>query len=130
MIFKGIEIRFNCKNNEQYENIGLFWDYMRKAYPGIQLRGLGYSWADDSLGYVIGDYEHSIQFDIEEIKKQYPSALYVEINLPDNGWQIFSCHINGLGQLYEQIYKDGVLDYEIEEIHSDGNCKISILRLS
>ena len=128
MIFKGIEIRFNCKNNEQYENIGAFWYYMRKAYPERRLKGLGYNWAGDFISYVIGDHKHSFPFDIAEIKKQYPAALYVEIDLPDDGWQMHFCHTGQLEQLYEQIYEDGALEYEIEEIHSDGNCIISIFR--
>jgi GrpB-like predicted nucleotidyltransferase (UPF0157 family)/nitroreductase len=129
MIFKGIEIRFICKNNEQYETIGAFWDYMKRIFPDKQLRGLGYNWSDDCLSYVIGDYNQTLIFNTKEITQQYPSAKYMEIMLPDDGWQTYSCRIEKLGYLYEEIYKDGALDYEIEEIHANGDCKISIIRM-
>lgn len=129
MVFKGIEIRFSCRNSEQYQSIGQFWNFMREQNYGNAIKGLGYNWKDDSLCYVIGDYKQSIQFDINSIHLKYPTAAYVEIDLPDNGWQVYFCQLSNLGLLYEQIYKDGVLDYEIEEIDSDGNCQISILRV-
>ena len=128
MIFKGIKIRFDCTNNQQYKTIGEFWKYMIGMYPNDTLKGVGCNWYDDCLDYIIGDFAITHNYDMRIITDYYPNAEYVEINLPDEGWQIYHCELDELSNLYEEIYKDGALEYEIEEIKSDGNCVISIIR--
>jgi predicted transcriptional regulator YdeE len=129
MKFNGIQVRFNCENNEQYENIGLFWEYMTHEFKQFKLQGVGYNWYNNSFDYIIGNCNKNIDFSIAKINKRFPSAKQIEINLPDEGWQIYYCKLEELGKIYDEIYKDGPLDYEIEEFDSNGNCKISILRI-
>ena len=50
----GILVRFSCKNNEQYESIGKFWDLMSLQHPKPDLVGVGCGWREDSLDYLIG----------------------------------------------------------------------------
>lgn len=52
----------------------------------------------------------------------------VKVMLPEDGWKTYSCQIDELKDLYDEIYLDGALDYEIEDIDSYGNCKIPIYR--
>ena len=128
MIFNGIKIRFDCKNNQQYKTIGNFWEYMRSSYPNYILKGVGCNWHDDCMDYIIGDFSPSNHYDMDVITKKYPTAEYIEINLPDEGWRVYHCRLSELSKLYEEIYTDGVLKYEIEEMKLDGNCVISIIR--
>ncbi|MCL2197625.1 MAG: hypothetical protein FWB80_01760 [Defluviitaleaceae bacterium] len=128
MCFKGIKIRFDCKDSEQYRNIGDFWNYMRTEYPNHSLKGVGCNWNDDSFDYIIGDFA-TLDFCMDKIKKRYLTADYYEITLPDSGWQIYHGKTENLSELYNEIYKNGVLDYEVEEFFSNGDCKISIYRL-
>ena len=129
MIFKGVKIRFDCKNNQQFTGIGEFWKHMRDLYPNDSLKGVGCNWDNDCLDYIIGDFVTARNYNMCATIECYPNAEYVEIDLPDKGWQIYHCRINELASLYDEIYKDGALDYEIEEIDAYGNCKISILRV-
>jgi hypothetical protein len=129
MDFKGIQIRFYCKNGEQYKSIGLFLKYMSEMYHKNALKGVGYNWHVDSFDYIIWNVDERMAFDTAAILKQYPTSKYITLRLPDEGWQIYQCSIDNLENLYGEIYKDGALDYEIEEFDSNGNCKISVLRL-
>ena len=128
MTFRGIKIRFDCANNQQYKTIGEFWNFMNGLYPNEILKGVGCNWYDDGLDYIIGDFT-PYNYDMRVIKGHYNNAEYVEINLPDKGWQVYHCKLDALSNLYEEIYKDGALQYEIEEIKADGNCVISIIRV-
>jgi len=128
MIFKGVRIRFDCRNNEQYSKIGEFWTYMRTEYPDYSLKGVGYNWNNDSFDYCIGDFS-TLDFDMDKVKECYPNPDYVEITLPDNEWQVYYGRTEKLSDLYDEIYKNGALDYEIEEFFTNGDCKISICRL-
>lgn len=129
MKINGVLIRFDCTDNQQYDNIGKFWDFMSQLYPKEELKGVGYNWANDSFDYVIGADEGKYDFSLDCIRKEYPNSKNVVLELPDRGWKVYTCKIEKLSELYDNIYKDGVLDYEIEEFDNDGECKISILRL-
>jgi predicted transcriptional regulator YdeE len=128
MTFKGIQIRFDCAGNQQYEAIGGFWDCMTGLYPGCALKGVGYNWSNDCLDYAIGGFGDETHYDETALRERFPNAKYMEIQLPDSGWQVFHCELDRLSDLYNEIYKDGALLYEIEEIQPNGHCVISIIR--
>ena len=54
MKIRGVQIRFDCKNGEQFEAIGRFWDRMHVFCPGENLLGVGFGWKNDTLCYLIG----------------------------------------------------------------------------
>ena len=74
MTFVGISKVFSTVNDEQYNTIGAFWDEMCLTYGLEDLRGLGYNWTPDSIEYVIGLKEGTIE-----------GANCVE-ELPDECW--------------------------------------------
>ncbi|NLL00220.1 MAG: hypothetical protein GX271_06105 [Clostridiales bacterium] len=125
----GIQVRFDCTDNQQFSAIGEFWNFMSFIYPKEELKGLGLNWANNSFDYVIGDFEKKFDYSLDIIRKSYPNSKKVVIELPDHGWKVYSGKIEDIAKIYETIYKDGILDYEIEEFDDVGNCKISILRL-
>jgi len=124
---------FDCAHGEQYESIGNFWDFMRKTFTTCKLEGLGFNWKDDTLEYVIGSskdlqIETVLKEKIFYVTKQYPKALIKSIDIPNNNWKKYSDRTERLGKLYADIYKDGVLDYEIETFFDDGTCSVEIHR--
>ncbi|WP_010250741.1 hypothetical protein [Acetivibrio cellulolyticus] len=128
MIFKGISKRFVTIDNQQYEEIGDYWDYFAKLFGRENLLGLGLNWKEDSLEYVIGTVDDSLKFDIEQVKDVYPDCKYKEIDLPEDEWKTYDGRTEELSKLYDAIYKEGVLLYEIESFRDDGNCRIRIRR--
>jgi len=128
MVFNGVKIRFDCTNNQQYKSIGDFWKFMTERYPNNTLKGVGCNWNNDSFDYIIGDFV-ALSLDIAKVKERFPDADYIEKALPDTGWKSYTGKTQELSKLYDEIYKDGALDYEIEEFFPNGDCKISICRL-
>ena len=116
MIFNGISRVFSTINDEQYDTIGEFWDEMSKIYGMENLRGLGYSWKNNTIEYAIG-LKHGI---IENSN--------ININLPDDKWETIKGDTENLSLIYAKIYKDGPLKYEIETFYDNGKCKISYHR--
>lgn len=112
MKFIGISRVFSTINNEQYKTIGAFWDELSEKYGMENLRGLGYNWDNDSIEYVIG------------LKKGTIDNANFEIELPQDGWTILKGQIDDLPLMYEEIYKDGPLSYEIELFNKNGSCEI------
>ena len=53
----------------------------------------------------------------------------VEIWLPGDGWKSVKGRTDRLGQIYDSIYRDGSLTYEIETFSADGECEISFYRI-
>ena len=51
----------------------------------------------------------------------------IENDLPDE-WITVSGRTEELSMIYDEIYKDGTLLYEIEEFDDKGNCKIRYCR--
>jgi predicted transcriptional regulator YdeE len=129
MKFHGVRIRFDCIDNKQFEAIGAFWNFMSGLFPREQLRGLGLNWMNDSFDYVIGDFEGRFDYSLPIIRQTYPAAQTVVVPLPDDGWITYAGKTDNIAQIYEDIYRDGVLNYEIEAFDREGNCKIAILRL-
>ena len=116
MIFEGISRVFSTVNEQQYETIGAFWDELSAQYGLENLRGLGYNWTPDTIEYVIG------------LKEGRISGTNCEAALPDEGWILVKGRTDDLGRIYDEIYKDGALTYEIETFTEKGDCEILYYR--
>lgn len=116
MQFNGISRVFKLTNEQQYETIGRFWDEMALIYGLENLRGLGYKWENDEISYAIG------------LKNGKIEGYNLSITLPDDGWIIAIGETDHLKELYDEIYKNGRLTYEIEAFFEDGRCEISYYR--
>ncbi|MBR5174020.1 MAG: hypothetical protein IKW16_03645 [Clostridia bacterium] len=116
MIFKGVSKDFSLLNEDQYNTIGDFWDEMSALYGLENLQGLGYKWAQGKISYAIG------------LKIGDISDFNFEIELPDSGWTIVDGETDNLKGLYNDIYKNGPLKYEIETFTNDGSCRIKYCR--
>lgn len=115
MKFVGIKRVFSTNNEEQYTTIGAFWDEMSKVYGRENLMGLGCNWTEDSIEYVMALKDGEIA-----------DANY-EILLPDK-WTMICGKTDELSAIYDEIYKEGSLLYEIEEFDDNGNCRIRYCR--
>ena len=127
MLIRGVQIRFDCKNGEQFENIGVFWDRMRALCPETVLSGVGFGWENDTLCYLIGT-ENDVPTDAAALTDRFPEAKNAELLLPDDGWKRYTATADTLDVLYSEVYKDGPLTYEIERFDADGNAEILIFR--
>lgn len=116
MKFKGIRRIFSTVGDQQYNAIGAFWNELSKLYGIENLRGLGYNWTNTSMEYAIGLIAGEID------------GWNVCAHLPDNGWQRVEGRTENLGEIYNSIYRDGPLKYEIEMFSDDGNCVIDFVR--
>ena len=116
MLFKGISRDFDLTNEEQYNTIGQFWDEMAALYGLENLRGLGYAWKTNTLSYAIG------------LKDGEITGYNVQIPLPDTGWETVKGQTNQLKELYNEIYKHGRLQYEIELFYENGTFKYNLVR--
>lgn len=126
--FKGMSLVFSTKDEKQYEEIGAYWDYFSSLFGRENLEGLGYNWTEDTIEYVIGSRSRKLKFDQHNFWSKYPKCEYKEIELPTQGWITYNGETEKLGQLYEEIYKDGPLTYEIETFSEDGSCQVQIFR--
>ena len=116
MIFLGVGRVFSTENDGQYETIGAFWDEMAARYGRENLRGLGWNWTAATIEYAIG------------LKEGVIKGADRRVELPDGGWQVARGRTEQLGQMYEKIYRDGPLLYEIEAFDDDGGCEIRYCR--
>ncbi len=116
MVFKGITKEFSLLNDNQYNTIGEFWDEMALLYGLENLQGLGYKWINNTIHYAIG------------LKKGVINNCNINIDLPDVGWKEVNGKTEKLNEIYEEIYKNGPLKYEIETFDKDGKCKIMYYR--
>lgn len=115
MKFIGIRRKFSTLNEEQYDTIGAFWNEMSKVYDIENLMGLGCNWTDDSIDYVMA------------LKDGMIADADYETDLPDE-WTEVRGRTEELSMIYDEIYKDGPLLYEIEEFDDKGNCRIKYCR--
>ena len=53
----------------------------------------------------------------------------VRIPLPDDGWETVKGQTDCLKAMYDKIYQNGRLQYEIEMFYEDGTCEISYYRI-
>ena len=116
MIFKGQSRIFSLLNEDQYNTIGAFWDEMSDIYGLENLRGFGYNWRGGTMEYAIG------------LKDGEIDGCNLCIELPDEGWTICRGKTDFLKELYNEIYKDGPLKYEIECFYENGDCTILYYR--
>lgn len=117
MVFIGISRDFDLSNAQQYDTIGQFWDEMALLYGLENLRGLGYSWQGNTISYAIGLKNGNIQ------------NYNVSIPLPDDGWITVKGQTACLPEIYDKIYENGRLQYEIETFFEDGSCEIRYYRM-
>lgn len=116
MIFQCVSREFSLLNEEQYNTIGEFWDEMSAIYGLENLQGLGYRWAYGKIYYAIG------------LKVGEIDGCNLTIELPDDSWTVVDGKTDNLKNIYDEIYQDGPLKYEIETFTEDGNCQIKYLR--
>ena len=116
MVFNGISRIFKLANQQQFETIGRFWDEMAALHGLENLMGLGYFWTKDEISYAIG------------LKNGDIPNYNVSIVLPDDGWVCVKGRTDRLKELYDEIYQNGVLQYEIETFFEDGTCEIHYWR--
>ena len=116
MKFVGIRRVFSTENEEQYITIGAFWDEMSSMYGRENLMGLGCNWTSNSIEYVMALKDGTI------------AGADYEIMLPDE-WISICGKTENLSAIYDEVYKEGPLLYEIEEFNDMGNCKIRYCRI-
>ncbi len=116
MRFIGISRVFSLKNEDQYNTIGAFWDEMAEKYGLENLRGLGYRWERGFIYYAIG------------LKNGNIDGADLTMDLPDENWLVVSGKTDKLKEIYDEIYRDGALTYEIETFDHNGECLISYYR--
>ena len=116
MIFNGIAKVFPLTDEAQYETIGGFWDEMAAQYGRESLMGLGYLWQNGKISYAIGLKTGDIQ--------DYTASIV----LPDDGWETVTGQTQHLKELYDELYRDGPLQYEIETFYDNGTCEIRYFR--
>ena len=116
MVFVGIAKTFDLTDEQQYETIGTFWDEMAAIYGLENLQGLGYRWENDQISYAIG------------LKDGWINGYNLNIALPDTGWILVKGKTDNLKPMYDEIYKGGILQYEIETFYEDGSCEIRYYR--
>ena len=115
MIFKGISKCFSLKNEDQYNTIGDFYDELSSIYGLENLKGLGYKWENGYIWYAIGLKDG----DIPEYN--------LEIELPDDGWNIKEGLTDNLKDIYDELYKVNSIKYELETFTNDGRCMIKYI---
>ncbi|MBO2516597.1 MAG: hypothetical protein CW338_04855 [Clostridiales bacterium] len=116
MLFQGIRRVFSTKDGAQYDTIGAFWEEMSAKYGIENLRGLGCSWTEDTIEYVIG------------LKNGIIGDADFTAELPDTGWITVRGRTEELGRMYDEIYRDGRLLYEIETFYENGECEVQYVR--
>lgn len=115
MKFIGKRRIFSTENEQQYQTIGSFWDEEAVKYGITNLMGLGCNWGENSIEYVMA------------LKDGIIDGANYEIKIPDE-WVEVHGRTDDLGMIYDRIYQDGPLLYEIEEFDENGNCRIRYCR--
>lgn len=128
MVFKGYSLRFSTLGGRQYEDIGRYWDFFAGLCGRENLLGLGLNWEENSLEYVMGVREGCPLPEPAQVAGAYPDARLREVLLPEEGWLEYTGRTEALGALYEAIYRDGPLEYEIEAFGEDGSCRLRVRR--
>lgn len=117
MIFSGISRDFDLSDEQQYETIGQFWDEMARQYGLESLMGLGYRWQGNTISYAIG------------LKDGEMKNCNMRLLLPDDGWMTAKGQTDDLKAIYDEIYQNGKLQYEIETFFENGTCEIRYYRV-
>lgn len=114
--FAGISRTFSTEGSQQFDTIGAFWDEMSEKYGRENLWGLGYNWTENTIEYVIG------------LKDGEISGVNCRVDLPGQKWTTVQGKTDDLGRIYDKIYQDGSLTYEIEMFNDEGDCIIKYYR--
>lgn len=128
MIFKGYVMTFSTVGEKQYETIGKIWDLMSNLYGISNIRGLGYGWTDSSITYCFG-FKEELSDDVYLERLETVNELsqkpfrFNKIEIPDSDWKEFNGTVNTIPEVYDEVYKDGNLDFEIETFDEEGNFK-------
>lgn len=133
MKFTGVKVTFSTTNNEQFEAIGDFWRVMRELHPQSSYMGLGHNWRGNHFDYAIGERMTarevtSATFDMNEVKKYFPTAEIVTVDIPDKDWEAHWSSIENLSVAYGEIWSAGTIDFEIEEFNR-GQVRILVHRV-
>ncbi len=124
----GIMRRFYCGDNGQYDKIGAFWDEMSARYPLDTLSGIGYGWENDTICYLIGRVDGELPNAEKLAVEAFDDAECLTLEMPDDGWLTYHGRTDSLDKLYDEIYREGRLDCEIEAFSEDGSCIIRVYR--
>ena len=52
----------------------------------------------------------------------------MSVELPDGDWRAANGRTDELKELYDEIYIDGALDFEIETFYENGDCTVEYYR--
>lgn len=131
MVFKGYQMTFSTEGNKQYETIGNLWDKFASVYGIENIRGLGFNWSSTTIDYCFGFVEDlSVEEYVERLEVVNTFAekpfRFNTIELPDENWVNFKGETEKLDVLYDRVYKDGQLDFEIERFDSNGKADIDV----
>ena len=85
-------------------------------YGMENLQGLGYKWENNKIFYAIGLKNGNIQHS------------NFTIDLPNDGWITVRGETDNLKNIYDSIYQEGPLKYEIETFDENGKCIIKYYR--
>lgn len=116
MVFVGISKVFSTIGKHQFETIDAFWEELMEKYQITELVGLGYNWTEDSIEYVIGLKEGEIE------------NANCTVILPDEGWVTVQGKTTDLEHIYDKIWSEGALRYEIEIFSNNNECEIKYYR--
>ena len=107
---------FQQKTIDNMKRSVLFGMNFPKKNGREKLRGLGYNWTTDTIEYVIG------------LKSGDIDNANCSVVLPNSGWIAVKGKTAELDMIYQEIYADGVLTYEIETFTDEGECEILYYR--
>lgn len=119
---------FSTVGEKQFEAIGIVWDIFSNLYGIENIRGLGYGWTDNSITYCFG-FKEELSDDVylerlETINELVDKPFrFNKIELPDSDWKEFNGTVDTIPELYNEVYKAGNLDFEIETFDQDGAFK-------
>jgi len=124
MKFTGYGRSFSTVNNQQFDEIGKFWDEMSEIYGRNNLIGLCCHFTKISLMYYIGLKDNSKM-------QNHTNYDFISCSLPDDNWNSYFGYTDIIDSLYKNlICKDNVnpIVYELEELFDDGTCVIKVHR--
>ncbi|MBQ3936767.1 MAG: hypothetical protein II722_06885, partial [Ruminococcus sp.] len=75
-----------------------------------------FGWTDTTIEYAIG------------LKDGVIEGANCKVKLPDEDWVTVTGKTSELSRIYDEIYRDGALKYEIETFDNDGSCVIMYCR--
>ena len=85
------------------------------------------------IGKALLDYSENIAYGMADkfflvVADYNPDGADRTVTLPDMGWVTVRGRTADLGKIYEKIYQEGRLEYEIERFTDSGDCEIMYCR--